>query len=82
MVVSKEYTAACIRETLKTREKWLKGANLPMDTMMDDTQRKRFLKHVKERYHNEPGQVLLQKQDRNKGGKQTVKSGKHSRLGP
>ena len=63
MVVSAEYVARQVSEVLKWREAWLKEAELPKDTVMDETQKTAFLKASKQEYHSRADQMQLQRRD-------------------
>ena len=63
MVVSAEYVARQVREVIKWRETWLEQEGLPMDTLMNETQKDAFLLASKQEYHSRPDQVELQTRD-------------------
>ena len=71
MVVSEEYTALRVQTTIERREKWLWDNWLPLDAVMNNDQRRDFLKKVKQEYANTPLQQQLAAEDRlqkRKGG--------------
>ena len=79
MVVSEEFVASQVRHVIERREKWLRDNHLPLDTVMDETQRPKFLAELKDEYHNSADQLWRQERDRRIGGKKKVQAGKKQR---
>jgi len=60
LVVSKQYTAWMVQDTIQRREAWLESQTLPLNTAMNDPQRAAFLDHIKAEYRAEPCRKNLQ----------------------
>ena len=65
-VVSREHVLRSLMAVLLSRERWLAQQKLSMDFLMRDGvdfERDRFLKHMKNDYHSETHQLVLQQND-------------------
>jgi hypothetical protein len=82
MVVSTEFVALQVKQVIERREEFLRDNNLPLNTIMNDSQKDAFLAEVKAEYHGSPDQLRRQKADEAAsvaGGKQSVAGGKKQR---
>ena len=66
MIASEEYIAHCVQTTIERREQWLWDKCLPLDTLMNDEQRKDFLTELKKEYADTPLQRKLHADDLDK----------------
>ena len=67
-------TACRMQDAIERREQWLWDNSLPLDAVMNNDQRRDFLKKVKQEYANTPLQQQLAAEDRlqtRKGGERT-----------
>lgn len=78
-VVSEAYTACRVKNTVKTRDAWLRQRGLPLNTLMNDSQRQAFVADIRNAYQQEPHQRFLQQRDRQEAKPQLEKYRKKSR---
>ena len=79
MLVSKEDVTRQVRGVIEWRERWLRLNNLPLDTLMDSTQKDEFLTESKDKFHTHPDQKRKQERDFQQGGKDLMKKRMKSR---
>ena len=61
--MSLEYTAQRLRDVLSERDAWLNSKNLPLDTVMDENLRRRFLQSAKDAFNAQPRSRWLERRD-------------------
>ena len=77
MVVSEEFVASQVKKVIERREQWLRNKRLPLQTVMNNSQKDAFLAEVKAEYHASENQKRRQQADAAAG--KSLQTGKKQR---